>query len=136
MQEKNPSIQLMNFIGGPSDREREEHLQSQACQASKEGFKLKMRGEGNLNPSHCYQFDAGPGSKGPEPGAGSQVGRRAPERQHNRTPASKSASLGAQLKCLYASTCSMGNKQEELETCAHLQGYDLIGIRDMVGWLL
>ncbi|GAB0186642.1 hypothetical protein GRJ2_001129500 [Grus japonensis] len=46
------------------------------------------------------------------------------------TPANKSASSGAQLKCLYTNTWSMGNKQEELDTCAHLQGYDLIGIME------
>ncbi|GAB0200352.1 hypothetical protein GRJ2_002500600 [Grus japonensis] len=46
------------------------------------------------------------------------------------TPANKSASLGAQLKCLYVNTRSMGNKQEELEMCVRLQGYDLIGITE------
>ncbi|GAB0185452.1 hypothetical protein GRJ2_001010500 [Grus japonensis] len=46
------------------------------------------------------------------------------------TPANKSASLGAQLKCLYVNTRSVGNKQEELETCVSLQGYDLIGITE------
>ncbi|GAB0204978.1 hypothetical protein GRJ2_002963400 [Grus japonensis] len=39
--------------------------------------------------------------------------------------------MGAQLKYLYANTRSMGNKQEELEMCACLQGYDLIGIMEM-----
>ncbi|GAB0185820.1 hypothetical protein GRJ2_001047300 [Grus japonensis] len=47
------------------------------------------------------------------------------------TPANKSASSGAQLKCLYANAQSMGNKQEELETCVRLQGYDVIGITEM-----
>ncbi|GAB0204840.1 hypothetical protein GRJ2_002949600 [Grus japonensis] len=46
------------------------------------------------------------------------------------TPANKSASSGAQLKCLYVNTRSMGNKQEELEMCVRLQGYDLIGITE------
>ncbi|GAB0203486.1 hypothetical protein GRJ2_002814200 [Grus japonensis] len=46
------------------------------------------------------------------------------------TPANKSASSGAQLKCLYVNTRSMGNKQEELETCVCLQGYDIIGITE------
>ncbi|GAB0204837.1 hypothetical protein GRJ2_002949300 [Grus japonensis] len=46
------------------------------------------------------------------------------------TPASKSASSGAQLKCLYANTCSMDNKQEALEICTHLQGCNLIGITE------
>ncbi|GAB0181485.1 hypothetical protein GRJ2_000613800 [Grus japonensis] len=47
------------------------------------------------------------------------------------TPASQSASSEAQLKCLYANDHSMGNKQEELEMCTHLQGYDLIAIMEM-----
>ncbi|GAB0199646.1 hypothetical protein GRJ2_002430000 [Grus japonensis] len=46
------------------------------------------------------------------------------------TPANKSASSGAQPKCLYANAWSMGNKQEELETCVCLQGYDIIGITE------
>ncbi|GAB0180798.1 hypothetical protein GRJ2_000545100 [Grus japonensis] len=46
------------------------------------------------------------------------------------TPASKSASSGAQLKCLYVNAWSMGDKQEELETCVCLQGCDLIGITE------
>ncbi|GAB0195784.1 hypothetical protein GRJ2_002043700 [Grus japonensis] len=45
-------------------------------------------------------------------------------------PANKSASSGTKLKCLYTNARSMGNKQEELETCARLQGYDLIGITE------
>jgi len=40
-------------------------------------------------------------------------------------------SSGAQLKCLYANVHSVGNKQEELETCAHLWGYDTIGITEV-----
>jgi len=51
-------------------------------------------------------------------------------RQHKGAPASKSDSLVAQLKCLYANAYSMGNKQEELEMCIHLQDYDLIGITE------
>jgi len=39
---------------GPSDREREERLRSEARQAGEGGFKLKMPGEGNFNLSHCY----------------------------------------------------------------------------------
>jgi len=39
--------------------------------------------------------------------------------------------LGAQLKYCYANAHSMGKKQEELETRAHLQGCDLIGIMEM-----
>lgn len=38
------------------------------------------------------------------------------------TPASKLASSGAQLKYLYGNVRSMGNKQEQLEMCAHPAG--------------
>jgi len=47
--------------------------------------------------------------------------------QHKGSPAKKSVSLGAQLKCLYANARCMGNKQEVLEMCACLQGYELTG---------
>jgi len=81
-----------------------------------------MLEEGNLSPSHCYQFGASASNRCPEPGGVSQVSRRAPEEQRKGTPASKSASLGAQLKRLYANARSMGNKQEEFEMHARLQG--------------
>ena len=42
----------------------------------------------------------------------------------------ESAGLGASLKCLYASTRSMGNKHDELEICVQLQGYGLTGITE------
>ncbi|GAB0209472.1 hypothetical protein GRJ2_003414300 [Grus japonensis] len=74
-------------------------------------------------------------SNGDEPGAPDIIGTNTETSIKSlkgipATPASQSASLGAQLKCLYANACSMGNKQEELETCTHLQGYDLIGITE------
>ena len=59
---------------------------------------------------------------------GSQVCRKTLGGQHKGTLARKSASLGAQLKCLYANAHSMGNEHEELETCTRLKGYDLIDI--------
>ena len=93
--------------------------------------KLKLPGQGNLNPSCCYQFDAGTSNRCPEPGEESQVSRRAPEGQHNGTPASKSAALGTQLKCPHANMHIMASKQEELKMCARLQGYDLTGITEM-----
>ncbi|GAB0183743.1 hypothetical protein GRJ2_000839600 [Grus japonensis] len=102
----------------------------QACQASEEGFKLKLLGDNNLNQSHSYQFDASASNRCPEPGKRSQVSKRTPEVQPKGIPATKSASSGAQLKCLYANTHDMGSKQE-LETCACLQAYDLIGITEM-----
>jgi len=60
----------------------------------------------------------------PDLGEASLVIRRAPKGQHKGTPASK----GTQLKCLYANADNMGNKQEEIKTCACLHGCDLIGI--------
>lgn len=39
--------------------------------------------------------------------------------------------MEVQLKCLYVNKHSMKNKQEELVTCTHLQGYHLIGIMEM-----
>lgn len=52
--------------------------------------------------------------------------------QHQGIPAApdrKSASPGAHFKSSIPKKASrMGSKQEKLETCASLQGYDLIGI--------
>ncbi|KQK78208.1 hypothetical protein AAES_116816 [Amazona aestiva] len=61
------------------------------------GFKIKVPEEGNFNPSHFYQCDAS-ASRCPEPGEGSQVGRRAPEEQHKlitSSPARSPALLGS-----------------------------------------
>jgi len=76
---------------------------------------------------------AGVSNRCPEPGEGTQVTQRAPEEHHKvipATPASKPSSTTAQFKCLYANTCSMGNKREELGMCTCLQGYDLIDITE------
>ena len=37
---------------------------------------------------------------------------------------------GVYLKCLYANTCSMRNKQDELEELVSSQSYDVIGISE------
>lgn len=114
-------------------------LVKRACQVAEEGFKLILPGEGNLSPPNSYQFDASASNRCPEPGEGSQVSERAHEEQHKgiaAAPASMSASSGAQLKCRYANTHTMENKQEELEM------YMSAGLRfhwhrgDVVGWLL
>lgn len=34
------------------------------------------------------------------------------------------------LKCMYSNAHSLGNKQEELELCAHPESYDVIGITE------
>ena len=54
----------------------------------------------------------------------------APKVQDKVTPIGKSASMRAQLKCLYTNVQSMGNKQEELQVCVCLQGCDVIGITE------
>jgi len=38
--------------------------------------------------------------------------------------------LKAQLKYLYISACSMGNKQGELETVVHLENFGFIAIME------
>lgn len=38
--------------------------------------------------------------------------------------------LTAQLKCLYSSASSTGNKQEELEDTMNLESYDLVAITE------
>jgi len=53
---------------------------------------MKLLGEGNLNPSHSYQFDANARNRFPESGKASQVSRRAPEGQHKVTLDSVSSS--------------------------------------------
>ncbi|PKU49639.1 nipped-b-like protein [Limosa lapponica baueri] len=58
---------------------------------------------------------------------------RPPEEQHEGNgaiPASKSAPLGTQLKCLYTNTRSMGNKQEELEAIVRHESYDIVAIME------
>jgi len=103
----------------------EEHLQSWACQADEEDFKLTMAGERNLSPSHSYQFYVSASSRCPEPGEGSQVTGRAPDRQHRGTPVSQ-LHHGPNLNASMQIARSLRNKQEELETCTRLQVYGLI----------
>lgn len=94
-------------------------------------FKLELAGEGNLNSSCSSQFDSSVNNRYTEPGEGSQITKKALKEQHKgllATPVCKSASSGAQLKCLPANEHSMGNEQEESETYTHLQGCGLAGI--------
>ncbi|PKU38834.1 hypothetical protein llap_10858 [Limosa lapponica baueri] len=97
------------------------------------GWKVALeRVEWNLNLSHYYQFDDSASNRCPKPREVSQIIRRARGIQHRGipgTPASKSASLGVHFKCLDDNSGSKGSKQEELETCAYLQGYELTGIK-------
>ncbi|PKU40140.1 hypothetical protein llap_9563 [Limosa lapponica baueri] len=93
-------------------------------------FKLDVKGDGvdNIRPV----FEA-PEAKGVRESQKKHHKGRPPEEQHEGNvaiPANKSVPLGTQLKCLYTNACNIGNKQEELEMCAHLQGYDLIGITE------
>ena len=89
-----------------------------------------MLGKGIVKPSH---FEAVNGNGCPGPGVGSQASKTAPAVQDKATPIGKSASMGAQLKCLYTNAWSMGNKQEELQAYVCLQGFDIAGINEM--WL-
>ncbi|GAB0175694.1 hypothetical protein GRJ2_000034600 [Grus japonensis] len=84
---------------------------------------------------HAGRTTARSKPRGDEPGAPDATGTNGVTlgryiKRIPATPANKSASLGAQLKCLYTNARSMGNKQEELEMCVCLQGYDLIGITE------
>jgi len=36
------------------------------CEAGEGGLKVKLPGEGQLSPSHCYQFDVSPSNRRPE----------------------------------------------------------------------
>ncbi|GAB0191019.1 hypothetical protein GRJ2_001567200 [Grus japonensis] len=85
---------------------------------------------------HAGRTTARSKPRGDEPGAPDATGTNGVTlgryiKRIPATPASQSASRGVQLKCLYVNAWSMRNKQEELETCACLQGYDLIGITEM-----
>lgn len=42
-----------------------------------------------------------------------------------------SASVEAQLKCLYTNARSMRNKHEQLQACICLHGYGVIGITEI-----
>ena len=77
-------------------------------------LELKLPGEGNLNPSHSYQFDGSASNRCPEPGEGSQVNRRAPELQHEgipATPAGKSAASGPNLNASMQTHVAWGIKR-------------------------
>lgn len=51
--------------------------------------------------------------------------------QVKRTAIGRTASMGAQLKCLHTNTQSMGNKQEAWQVCVCLQGSDVTGIAEV-----
>lgn len=88
-----------------------------------------MPGEEILKPSH---FGADDGNGCPGPAAGSQASKTASKVQDKGTPIAISASVGAQLKCLHTNAQSTGGeKQEELQACACLQGYDVTGTTEM-----
>ena len=84
-----------------------------------------MLREGILNPSY---FETDDSNGCPRTGVGSQASKTALKVQDKGTPIGKSASMRAQLKCLYTNVQSMGNKQEDLQACACLLGYDVIDI--------
>jgi len=52
-------------------------------------------------------------------------------RKSSRTPSGMPVWVGASLKCVHTTTCSMTNTWEEkLEICVHLKDYDLTGITE------
>ncbi|PKU39437.1 pol- hypothetical protein [Limosa lapponica baueri] len=62
-------------------------LESGACQACEEGFKLELLGDRNLNPSYSYQYDANTSNRCPDPGGRLEVNRRALGPQRKGIPA-------------------------------------------------
>lgn len=48
----------------------------------------------------------------------------------SHTPRVRSVCSVQSLKCLYTNVCSMGNKQEELETCVRAGDYDLVAVTE------
>ena len=70
-----------------------------------------------LPTPHLKSFHVPLGSTGVKP--------QIPPRGLREGPSRKVACQKAQLNCLYTDACSMGNKQEELETVTCLQNYDL-----------
>lgn len=116
----------VRHTAGPLERE----LNRMQPLLSLEAFKYSKPVEGNLNPFHSYQSDATASKRWPEPGEGSQVGRRAPEEQHKGIPATSAVSQlhrGPDVNALMQTHLVWGNKQEKLDTCICLQDYDLVG---------
>ena len=63
---------------------------------------------------------------------------RIPQRNTLQIPHLKSSCVplgvpapAASLKCLYTNASSVGNKQDELDSCARSQGQDLIAVTEM-----
>lgn len=83
-----------------------------------ENIKLKLQGKG----TSAY------------PGEGSQMSRRAPDKQHKKVPHNptiKSASPGAQLEGVCGNGPSMENEQEDVAIHTHLQDCSRFGMIEM-----
>ena len=105
--------------------ERKDHLWLQTFRSNQRRFKLELPGD---QPFH-FEDDDRNGCPGPR--VRSQAIKTAPKVQDKGTPIGKSASVGAELKCLYSNSQIMRNKQEKLQACMCLQGYDVVGITEM-----
>ena len=102
----------------------QEYTREQASWAHYEGFKLEVLGEGDELLSYREEPEnpVNLGSSGGKP----HICLRGLWEGSYR----KAVHLKAQLKCLYTNACSMGNKQEELETMVHLENFGLIAIME------
>lgn len=135
-----PGLQLLktwrNLGGwrlmGSTCQRRKKHVQSLVCQAGGEGIKLEIPERGtSIHPTPTT----------PLPAVDAQIletdHRSAQEHltysMKEFQPLQPVSQLhwGPSLNTsMHANACSMWNKQEELEPCAHLQGCNLIGIKE------
>ncbi|PKU40055.1 nipped-b-like protein [Limosa lapponica baueri] len=95
----------------------------------------RQRASKDLQPASLSQADdTALHSKpyGEEPAAPEEVevNSETPVRHLKGCSLKKAAQPAAQLKCLYTSACSMGNKQEELEAIVLLERYDIVAITE------
>ena len=111
-----------------TDQDGQEYTGQHAGEAHQQGFKLELMEEGDVLLSDRE-----------EPGNAVTLGSSKGEHQICPGGLWEGSSrnvmcLKAQLKYLYISACSKGNKQEEMETVVQLENYDLIAItKNMVG---
>lgn len=70
----------------------------------------------------------GEGNKKNRPTIPTKPTKQQQQTQTKQTLLWNSALWGASMKCLYTNTCSMGNKNKQLEINVQLQGYNPVGI--------
>lgn len=99
---------------------RQEYTRQQAVRAHHQGFKLHLMGEGDV-----LLGDREEPSNTVSSGRSREKPRIYP-RGIWQGSSKNIMRLKAHLKCLYNTTCNMGNKLEEIETIVQLENYDLI----------